>query len=80
MCIQGDLKIEMAKGELQRSPSFLMVFIAFIVYRSPFHVNAMPNLSNGFSSSYCFFCALSSLNSELTVVLSFLSLKAQACL
>lgn len=52
MCIQGDLKIELAKGELQRSPSFLMVFIAFIVYRSPFHVNAMPNLSNGFSSSY----------------------------
>lgn len=41
MCIQGDLKIEMAKGELQRSPSFLMVFIAFIVYRSPFHVNAI---------------------------------------
>lgn len=48
----GGFEIEMAKGELQRSPSFLMVFIAFIVYRSPFHVNAMPNLSNGFSSSY----------------------------
>ena len=29
-----------------------ITFIAFIVYRSPFHVNAMPNLSNGFSSSY----------------------------
>ena len=50
VCIWGDSKIENGEKRIAKITTwpFLMLFIAFVVYRSPLHVNAMLNLSYSF--------------------------------